>query len=181
MSAKAPCSAPRAGYSCGTERRLQRVGVVALVGQREAAGPQPVLQMVMSVRPPKCRHLPGPVTLLLLGPGCVKTLRGITAPGILGPTVMRRAKKRKNLSSARHYDQIRFRFRTAKARSRHSVRKNLGGFGNPSAERVAMVSMPVVAAPAFGTGRADAGRCILGMRIKLVWAARLSEGSGPPQ
>ena len=34
------------------------------------------------------------------GPGCVKTLRGITAPGILGPTVMRRAKKRKNLSSA---------------------------------------------------------------------------------
>ena len=25
--------------------------------------------------------------------GCVKTLGGITAPGILGPTVMRRAKK----------------------------------------------------------------------------------------
>src|SRR6516162_847346 len=46
-------------------------------------------------------------------PGCVKTLRGITAPGILGPTVTRRAKKRKNLSSARHYDQIRFRFHTA--------------------------------------------------------------------
>jgi hypothetical protein len=34
-------------------------------------------------------------------PGCVKTLRGIIAPGILGSTVMRRAKKRKNLSSAR--------------------------------------------------------------------------------
>src|SRR4029077_12033528 len=45
-------------------------------------------------------------------PGCVKTLRGIIAPGILGSTVMRRAKKRKNLSSARHYDQIRFRFHT---------------------------------------------------------------------
>ena len=44
----------------------------------------------------------------------MKTLRGITAPGILGYTVMRRVKKRKNLSSARHYDQIRFRFRTAK-------------------------------------------------------------------
>ena len=44
----------------------------------------------------------------------VKTLGGITAPGILGPTVMRRAKKRRNLSSARHYDQIRFRFHTAK-------------------------------------------------------------------
>ena len=29
-------------------------------------------------------------------PGCVKTLRGIIAPGILGSTVMRRAKKRKN-------------------------------------------------------------------------------------
>jgi hypothetical protein len=31
-------------------------------------------------------------------PGCVKTLRGIIAPGILGSMVMRRAKKRKNLS-----------------------------------------------------------------------------------
>jgi hypothetical protein len=51
-------------------------------------------------------------------PGCVKTLRGITAPGILGPMVMRRAKKRKNLSSARHYDQIRFRFHTTKTQSR---------------------------------------------------------------
>jgi len=47
-------------------------------------------------------------------PGCVETLRGIPAPGILGSVVMRRAKKCKNLSSARHYDQIRFRFRTAK-------------------------------------------------------------------
>jgi hypothetical protein len=35
-------------------------------------------------------------------PGCVKTLSGIAAPGILNPVVMRRAKKRKNLSSARH-------------------------------------------------------------------------------
>src|ERR1700720_2991285 len=55
--------------------------------------------------------LPRPVAS---DPGCVKTLRGITAPGILGSTVTRRAKKRKNLSSARHYDQIRFRFHTAK-------------------------------------------------------------------
>src|ERR1700732_701492 len=52
-------------------------------------------------------------------PGCVKTLRGITAPGILGPLVMRRAKKRKNLSSARHYDQIRLRFHTTKTHLRH--------------------------------------------------------------
>src|SRR5438874_9666961 len=52
-------------------------------------------------------------------PGCVKTLRGIIAPGILGPMVMRRAKKRKNLSSARHYDQIRFRFYTTKTLNRH--------------------------------------------------------------
>ena len=35
-------------------------------------------------------------------PGCVKTLSGIAAPGILNPVVMRRAKKRKNLSSAQH-------------------------------------------------------------------------------
>src|SRR5262249_47560394 len=53
-------------------------------------------------------------------PGCVKTLRGITAPGILSPLVMRRAKKRKNLSSARHYDQIRFRFHTTKTPTGHS-------------------------------------------------------------
>jgi hypothetical protein len=53
-------------------------------------------------------------------PGCVKTLRGMTAPGILSPTIMWRAKKRKNLCSARHYDQIRFRFRTAKTHRRHS-------------------------------------------------------------
>jgi hypothetical protein len=51
----------------------------------------------------------------LIGPGCVKTLGGITAPGILGSTVMWRAKKRKNLSSARHYDQIGFRSYTTKA------------------------------------------------------------------
>ena len=52
-------------------------------------------------------------------PGCVKNLRGITVPGILGPVVMRRAKKHKNLSSARHDDQIGFRFRTAKTHSGH--------------------------------------------------------------
>jgi len=54
-------------------------------------------------------------------PGCVKTLRGITAPGILGSTVTRRVKKRKNLSSARHYDQIRFRFHTAKTHKRRGA------------------------------------------------------------
>ena len=55
-----------------------------------------------------------PTELVAIDLGCVKTLRGITAPGILGSTVMRRAKKRKNLSSARRYDQIRFRFHTTK-------------------------------------------------------------------
>ena len=52
-----------------------------------------------------------------MGLGCVKTRRGITTPGILSPVVMRRAKKHKNASSARHYDQIRFRFHTAWAQS----------------------------------------------------------------
>ena len=52
------------------------------------------------------------------GPGCVKTLRGTTTSEISGPMVMRRPKKRKNLSSARHYDQIRFRFRTGKTLNR---------------------------------------------------------------
>jgi hypothetical protein len=49
-------------------------------------------------------------------------LGGITAPGILGSTVTRRVRKRKNLSSARHYDQIRFRFHTAKIQSGHTRR-----------------------------------------------------------
>ena len=47
------------------------------------------------------------------GLGCVKTLRGMTAPGILRLVVTFRAKKCRNLSSAQHYDQIRFRFYTA--------------------------------------------------------------------
>ena len=38
---------------------------------------------------------------------------------------MRRAKKRKNLSSARHYDQIRFRFHTAKTLKGNIVVRNL--------------------------------------------------------
>src|SRR5580700_9210772 len=52
-------------------------------------------------------------------PGCVKTLRGIITPAILGSMAMRRATKPKNLSSARYYDQFRFRFHTTKTPSRH--------------------------------------------------------------
>ena len=61
------------------------------------------------------------------GPGCVKTLRGITAPEILRLAVTLRAKKRKNSSSARRYDQIRFRFHTAWTHSgrANALRKNL--------------------------------------------------------
>jgi hypothetical protein len=43
-------------------------------------------------------------------PGCVKTLRGIPAPRILRLVVTLRAKKCKNSSAARHYDQISFSF-----------------------------------------------------------------------
>jgi hypothetical protein len=52
-------------------------------------------------------------------PGCVKTLRGIITPAILGSMAMRRATKPKNLSSARYYDQFRFRFHTTKTLNRH--------------------------------------------------------------
>ena len=38
-----------------------------------------------------------------MDPGCVKTLRGINAPGILRLVATLRAKKRKNSSSARCY------------------------------------------------------------------------------
>src|SRR5262249_7963912 len=57
-------------------------------------------------------------------PGCVKTLRGITAPEILGSVAMRRATKRKNLSSAPRYDEIRFRFHTTKTHSGHKLGRN---------------------------------------------------------
>ena len=50
-------------------------------------------------------------------PGCVKTLRGMIAPEILRRVVMFRAKKCRNSSSARHDDQIRFRFHTTKVES----------------------------------------------------------------
>jgi len=43
-----------------------------------------------------------PIASEAYDPGCVKTLRGMTAPEILRPVVMCRAKKCKNLSSARH-------------------------------------------------------------------------------
>jgi hypothetical protein len=52
-------------------------------------------------------------------PGYVKTLRGMTAPEILRLVVTLRAKKCKNSSFALHYDQIRFRFCTAKTRFAH--------------------------------------------------------------
>ena len=48
-----------------------------------------------------------------IDPGRVKTLRGITAPGILRLVVTLRAKKCKNSSAAQRYNQIRFRFHTA--------------------------------------------------------------------
>jgi hypothetical protein len=55
----------------------------------------------------------GPRSMSAIGPGRVKTLRGITAPGILRLVVTLRAKKCKNSSSAQRYNQIRFRFHTA--------------------------------------------------------------------
>jgi hypothetical protein len=58
---------------------------------------------------------------LELDPGRVKTLRGITAPGILRLVVTLRAKKCKNSSSAQRYNQIRFRFHTAWTQSGHSL------------------------------------------------------------
>jgi hypothetical protein len=67
-----------------------------------------------------CRRR-GHAVVSLTDPGCVKTRRGIATPGILSPVVTRRAEKSKNSSSARHYDQIRFRFRTAWTQSRHRL------------------------------------------------------------
>jgi hypothetical protein len=71
-----------------------------------------------------CRRC-GHVLTARFDPGCVKTLRGITAPRISRLVVTLRAKKRKNSSSARRYDQIRFRFHTAWNHSGHG-RTNYG-------------------------------------------------------
>jgi hypothetical protein len=49
----------------------------------------------------------------LLTQGCVKTRRGIIAPEISSPVVVRRAKKCNNSCSARYYDQITFSFHIA--------------------------------------------------------------------
>jgi len=68
-------------------------------------------------------HSSGHVLTARFDPGCVKTLRGITAPEILRLVVTLRAKKHKNSSAARHYDQISFRFRTAWTRLGHATRK----------------------------------------------------------
>src|SRR5262249_35849021 len=57
-----------------------------------------------------------------IDPGCVKTLRGMTA--ILRLVATLRAKKCKNSSFARHYDQIRFRFCTAKIHNGHRSGRN---------------------------------------------------------
>jgi hypothetical protein len=62
--------------------------------------------------------------LVAFDPGCVKTPRSITAPGILRLAVTLRAKKRKNSSSARCHDQIRFRFHTAWTGSNRPVRRS---------------------------------------------------------
>src|SRR5437879_10542495 len=51
-------------------------------------------------------------------PGCVKTPRGINTPIILRSVVTRSASKCENSPSARHYDQIRLSFRTAKTLKR---------------------------------------------------------------
>jgi hypothetical protein len=92
------------------------------------------------------------------GLGCVKTRRGITTPGILSPVVMRRAKKHKNASSARHYDQIRFRFHTAWVKSvMASVRQLLPQFTQLQTFRRA--------APSAASGqKATSLRLIIGFR-----------------
>jgi hypothetical protein len=73
----------------------------------------------------------------------------MTAPGILGSTVTRRAKKRKNSSSARHYDEISFRFHTAKTQ-----------FGSG-------VCIAAVEAVMINTAEGDASlnRCLAGARV----------------
>jgi hypothetical protein len=66
-----------------------------------------------------CRHAPVPFAVAMLMRVFLGWLRG--ERGHCGMVaIMRRAKKRKNLSSARHYDQIRFRFHTTKTPTGHS-------------------------------------------------------------
>jgi hypothetical protein len=78
--------------------------ILARLGRRDFPPGCPQIE----VKLPSC-SLPGSAGH---DPVCVKTLHGITAPVILRLVVSLRAKKCKNSSSARHYDQISFRFYT---------------------------------------------------------------------
>ena len=63
------------------------------------------------------------LSLSAFDPGCVKTLRGITAPGILGSVVMRRAKKTQKFvfRSASRPNQISFSHRSFKCLARTDI------------------------------------------------------------
>jgi hypothetical protein len=87
--------------------------------------PDPRMLLQLSPAADMSLHTPWSAT----GPDCVKTLRGISAPRILRLVVTLRAKKCK---FARHYDQIRFCFRTASAISGQSNRKQFTGTSRPS-------------------------------------------------
>ena len=88
------------------------------------------------------------------GPGRVKTLRGITAPGILRLVVTLRAKKCKNSSSAQRYNQIRFRFHTAWAISDQSALQQFGADWDEHCLRA--VSFKLTSAPAICGDRSSA-------------------------
>jgi hypothetical protein len=60
---------------------------------------------------------PAPIASEAYDPGCVKTPRGINTPIILRSVVTRSASKCENSPSARHYDQIRLSFCTAKTQT----------------------------------------------------------------
>jgi hypothetical protein len=106
------------GLADGVPHAVRGWASVGEAAQLAQAGRQELIESLVAARErwrelKPLRGIRDQISSWISVPGRVKTLRGITAPGILRLVVTLRAKKCKNSSSAQRYNQIRFRFHTA--------------------------------------------------------------------
>jgi class 3 adenylate cyclase len=103
----------RAAEFAGEESSGARLEKIEAMARRSRLEPKEIVPFVASLCSVALEGRYAELEMAPAEPGRVKTLRGITAPGILRLVVTLRAKKCKNSSSAQRYNQIRFRFHTA--------------------------------------------------------------------